>query len=191
MSFFVYLFFEYTLPGKSFELRLKYIKKCQYNCWYSKLFPGKNTQKVNKQKFVFRKIGCSHEVNAILLTEIRWYFDTGNVEIPLFLFLRMNTTLSNIWNKPLQNIKFQFDNGTKSVFLSIMWTETEAKEPAIISKKFHSGEQDWTIGLIREINFLQKINFTAVFFLKLVQCQSWLNREIQPFGVEVVRFTHT
>ena len=55
-----------------------------------------------------------------LLTEIRWYFDTGNVEIPLFLFLRMNTTLSNIWNKPLQNIKFQFDNGTKSVFLSIM-----------------------------------------------------------------------
>ena len=91
-----------------------------------------------------------------LLTEIRWYFDTGNVEIPLFLFLRMNTTLSNIWNKPLQNIKFQFDNGTKSVFLSIMWTETEAKEPAIISKKFHSGEQDWTIGLIWEINFLQK-----------------------------------
>ena len=91
-----------------------------------------------------------------LLTEIRWHFDTGNVEIPLFLFLRMNTTLSNIWNKPLQNIKFQFDNGTKSVFLSIMWTETEAKEPAIISKKFHSGEQDWTIGLICEINFLKK-----------------------------------
>ena len=94
-----------------------------------------------------------------LLTEIRWYFDTGNVEIPLFLFLRMNTPLSNIWNRPLQNIKFQFDNGTKSVFLSIMWTETEAKEPAIISKKFHSGEQDWTIGLICENNFLKKTIF--------------------------------
>ena len=32
----------------------------------SKLLPGKNTQKVNKQKFVFPKIGCSHEVNEIL-----------------------------------------------------------------------------------------------------------------------------
>ena len=31
---------------------------------------------------------------------------------------------------------------------------------------------------------------TAVFFLKLVQCQSQLNHEIQPFGVEGVRFTH-
>ena len=31
----------------------------------SKLLPGKNTQKLNKQKFVFRKIGCSHEMNEI------------------------------------------------------------------------------------------------------------------------------
>ena len=43
-------------------LRLKYIKKCQYNCRYSKLLPGKNT---SKQKFVFRKIGYSHEMNEI------------------------------------------------------------------------------------------------------------------------------
>ena len=28
-----------------FELRLKYVKKCQYNCWYSKLLPDKSTQK--------------------------------------------------------------------------------------------------------------------------------------------------
>ena len=29
---FCLLMFEYTLQGKSFEFRLKYIKKCQYNC---------------------------------------------------------------------------------------------------------------------------------------------------------------
>ena len=27
-------------------------------------------------------------------------------------------------------------------------------------------------------------------FLKLVQCQSWLNPEIQPFVVEGIGFTH-
>ena len=33
-------------------------------------------------------------------------------------------------------------------------------------------------------------SLTAVFF-KLVQCQSRLNRKIQPFVVEGIRFTHT
>ena len=33
----------------------------------SKLLPGKNTQKVNKQKFVFRKIGSSHELKEIFV----------------------------------------------------------------------------------------------------------------------------
>ena len=32
--------------------------------------------------------------------------------------------------------------------------------------------------------------FISSFFFKLVQCQSQLNREIQLFGVEGVRFTH-
>ena len=35
--------------------------------------PGKNTQKVDKQKFVFRKIGCSHELKEILGEQIRRY----------------------------------------------------------------------------------------------------------------------
>ena len=55
-KFFVSLFFKYILPGKSFELRLNYIEECQYKCWCSDFLPGKNTQKVNKEKFVFRKL---------------------------------------------------------------------------------------------------------------------------------------
>jgi hypothetical protein len=47
---------------------------------YSKLLPGKNTQKVNKQKFVFRKIGCSHEVNEIILTEQNGCMRIGRVK---------------------------------------------------------------------------------------------------------------
>ena len=38
-------------------------------------------------------------------------------------------------------------------------------------------------------NFISLL--TAVFFFKLVQCQSQLNCEIQLFGVEGVHFTHT
>ena len=58
--------FIYVFPGKHFELRLKYIKKCHYNCEYSTILSGKNTRKANKQKFVIRKIGCSHELKEII-----------------------------------------------------------------------------------------------------------------------------
>ena len=34
-----------------------------------KLLPGKNIQKVNKQKFAFLKIGCSREVNKMILNQ--------------------------------------------------------------------------------------------------------------------------
>ena len=57
----------FTLPGLGFELRLKYIKNANITVDIQKILPGKNTQKVNKQKFVFRKIGCLHEVNEIFI----------------------------------------------------------------------------------------------------------------------------
>ena len=42
-----------------------------------------------------------------------------------------------------------------------------------------------------EAPLLKVIVLTAVFFLKLVQCQPRLNRKIRPFMVEWIRFNHT
>ena len=56
--------YKYLNTRSNFELALKYIEKCQYNSLSSKLLLGKKTQKVNKQKIVFREIGCSHEVTS-------------------------------------------------------------------------------------------------------------------------------
>ena len=48
----------------------------------------------------------------------------------------------------------------------------------------------YIIGLSTHVYTYHPSVLTAVF-LKLVQCQSQLNRKFQPFLVEVVRFTHT
>ena len=61
------------LPGKSFELRLNTSKNANtYNCYYSTILSGKDTQKVNKLKFVFREIGCSQKLNEINICNTPW-----------------------------------------------------------------------------------------------------------------------
>ena len=49
----------------------------------------------------------------------------------------------------------------------------------------------WYFSLQRRHKNVVTLLFNSSFFLKLVQCQPRLNREIQPFVVEGVRFNHT
>ena len=68
-------------------------------------------------------------------------------------------------------------------------TQMLRDERRALGMNYHNGAKYF---LKSHLNSYKKrqLTLTAVFFFKLVQCQSRLNPEIQPFVVEGIGFTH-